>query len=95
MKTKSGKWHVYMLLLDDNTYYTGITNHLKLRLKKHRSGHGSKYVYGRLPCKIVYVEEVEGRSKATKRELFIKNLRHNQKVNIAELYNKKYGEYKE
>ena len=92
---KGGEWCVYMLLCSDDTFYTGITNALKLRMQKHREGRGSKYVYGRLPFRVVYIEKVKDRSEASKRELFIKGLRHNQKVNIARLYKKKYGEYKE
>jgi len=89
------KWFVYMLLCADDTFYTGITNSMSLRMIKHRKGDGSKYVYGRLPFKVVYVEDAKNRSEASKRELFIKGLRHPQKVNMMNLYKRKYGEYKE
>ena len=32
------EWRVYMLLCDDNTIYTGITNDLKKRFDNHISG---------------------------------------------------------
>lgn len=95
MSNKTGKWYVYMLVCKDDTFYTGITNAMNLRMQKHREGRGSKYVYGRLPFKVVYVEDAKNRSEASKRELFLKGLRHHQKVNMANLYKRKYGEYKE
>ena len=73
-------WYVYILKLSDQTLYTGITNNIIQRMKKHRLGKGSKYVYGRLPLKLVYMEEVANRSVASKRESQIKKLNKKQKI---------------
>jgi predicted GIY-YIG superfamily endonuclease len=79
-------WLVYILELADGSYYTGITNNLEKRLKIHASGKGSKYVKARLPIKsVIYTEEVENRSIASKREIEIKKLSHEQKGKLNEI----------
>ena len=72
-------WLVYMLECSDNSIYTGITNNLDKRLKKHQSGDGAKYLRGRLPIKIVYKELFINRSEATKREISIKKMSKKEK----------------
>ena len=72
-------WCVYMLLCDDNTIYTGITNDLKKRFDNHISGKGAKYLRGRKPLEIVYTENFKNRSMATKREMEIKKLNRKEK----------------
>jgi len=73
------EWCVYMLLCDDNTIYTGITNDLKKRFENHISGKGAKYLRGRKPLEIVYKENFQNRSMATKREMEIKKLNRREK----------------
>ena len=72
-------WLVYMLECSDNSIYTGITNNLEERLKKHQSGNGAKYLRGRLPIKLVYKENFINRSEATKREISIKKMSKKEK----------------
>ena len=72
-------WLVYMLECSDNSIYTGITNNLENRLKKHQSGDGAKYLRGRLPIKIIYRELFINRSEATKREISIKKMSKKEK----------------
>ena len=72
-------WLVYMLECSDNSIYTGITNNLENRLKKHQSGDGAKYLRGRLPIKIIYKELFINRSEATKREISIKKMSKKEK----------------
>ena len=67
-------WLVYMLRCRDETIYTGITNNLKKRLKKHEAGNGAKYLRGRLPIKLIYEENFINRSEASKQEIFIKKM---------------------
>jgi putative endonuclease len=50
-----GNWHLYILLCADKSLYVGITQDVEERLKKHRSGKGSKYVASRLPVTLVFV----------------------------------------
>ena len=68
-----------MLECSDNSIYTGITNNLENRLKKHQSGDGAKYLRGRLPIKLIYKELFINRSEATKREISIKKMSKKEK----------------
>jgi len=68
----TNKWYVYMLHCSDGTFYTGITNNPEERFNIHEQGKGSKYVRSRLPFRVVYLQEVDGRSVASKREAEIK-----------------------
>lgn len=79
------EWCVYMLLCDDNTIYTGITNDLKKRFDNHISGKGAKYLRGRKPLEIVYTENFKNRSMATKREMKIKKLNRNEKEALIKI----------
>ena len=79
------EWCVYMLLCDDNTIYTGITNDLKKRFENHISGKGAKYLRGRKPLEIVYTENFQNRSMATKREIEVKKLNRRKKEALIKL----------
>ena len=74
-----------MLECSDNSIYTGITNNLEDRLKKHKSGNGAKYLRGRLPIKLVYKENFINRSEATKREIYIKKMSKKEKKYLINL----------
>ena len=78
-------WLVYMLECNDNSIYTGITNNLENRLKKHQSGDGAKYLRGRLPIKLIYKEVFINRSEATKREISIKKMSKKEKKILIDL----------
>lgn len=73
-------YKVYVLLCSDNSLYTGITKDIKNRMKVHRSGNGSKYVYSRLPFELVYTEKCTNRSKTSKREYEIKSWSREEKI---------------
>ena len=78
-------WLVYMLECSDNSIYTGITNNLEERLKRHQSGKGAKYLRGRLPIKLIYKELFINRSEATKREISIKKMSKKEKKILIDL----------
>jgi len=61
-------WSVYILRCGDGTFYTGITNDIGKRIESHSSGHASKYTKSRLPIELIYREQLQNRSEATKRE---------------------------
>jgi len=65
-------WLVYILRLNNNSLYTGITNDLEKRLAVHAMGKGSKYVRAFKPFELVYKEEVSNKSIALIRESEIK-----------------------
>lgn len=74
-------WYVYILRMADNSLYTGATNNLKQRIKKHGAGKGSKYVRSRLPIKEIYMGEAMTKSEALKKEYAIKQMKKGDKIN--------------
>ena len=75
-------WTVYIVKCSDKTFYTGITNNIKLRLETHNLGKGAKYTKSRLPVILVYLEPVDDKSSALRREIEIKKLNRSQKINL-------------
>ena len=75
-------WKVYIVKCSDKTFYTGITNNIKLRLETHNLGKGAKYTKSRLPVILVYLEPVDDKSNALRREIEIKKLNRSQKINL-------------
>ena len=71
-------WIVYILKCSDSSLYTGIAN----RVRAHQNGKGAKYTRGRGPFKIIYQEQYATRSAASKRELEIKSLNHQEKLKL-------------
>lgn len=75
-------WHLYILRCRDNTLYTGITTDVEKRLEAHRSGKGAKYTRGRVPLELVYRETCGSHSEALKRELEVKKLSREKKLEL-------------
>jgi putative endonuclease len=50
---------VYILKCSDNSYYTGSTDNLELRVAQHQAGEGGEYTSARLPVVLVYVREFQ------------------------------------
>ncbi|ARB91456.1 GIY-YIG nuclease family protein [Legionella longbeachae] len=67
---------VYMLLCENNSYYTGYTNNLGKRYQSHVDGTGGcKYTRSFKPLKIAQFWEIkEGKLKAMNVERYIKKL---------------------
>ncbi|MCP4077729.1 MAG: GIY-YIG nuclease family protein [Gammaproteobacteria bacterium] len=79
------KWSVYILQCSDDSLYTGITTDLNRRIAEHNdrsSNLGAKFTRGRQPVKLVYQEQLETRSLATKREMEIKSLTRIKKLSL-------------
>lgn len=57
--------YVYILLCNDNSYYTGVTNNIGRRFAEHQEGidHGC-YTYSRRPLKLVLVKEFDNPKEA-------------------------------
>lgn len=50
-------YHVYILLCNDGSYYTGVTNNLEVRLSQHEQGLDKQaFTYRRRPLKLVFNE---------------------------------------
>ncbi len=75
-------WFVYILRCVDDTLYTGISNDLPRRIKRHNAGTASRYTRSRLPIVLVYQEIQPSRSLALKRELAIKALSRLEKESL-------------
>jgi putative endonuclease len=74
---------VYILMCQNNSYYTGITNDVEKRFKLHQAGKGAKYTRSLKPILIAQSWEVKhGKSVAMKVERFIKNLPRQRKEEI-------------
>lgn len=71
--------YVYILECRGGTLYTGYTTDINRRLEQHQLGRASKYTRTRLPVKLVYLEVVDSKSAALKREISIKKLSHMEK----------------
>jgi len=84
-KTKIRKkpYHVYVLLCDDGSYYTGYTSDVALRFQRHKKGLGARYTRMRKPKKLVYVEDFETRKAAIHREQQIKSLSRREKQKLV------------
>jgi putative endonuclease len=63
---------VYILLCNNNTLYTGITNNLKNRVRKHVLGKGANYTKQNTPIKILIAWKVDSVNIALSLEHFIK-----------------------
>lgn len=76
-------YFVYILKCSDDTLYTGITTDLKRRLEEHNNSvKGAKYTKLRRPVSLMYSEESEDRSSASKREYAIKKLSRLKKLEL-------------
>lgn len=77
------QYHVYILLCNDSSYYTGITNDLERRLIEHESGiNTSCYTYKRRPVKLVFNELFPDVNQAIAFEKQVKGWRRSKKQAI-------------
>ena len=68
-------WSVYIIEASDRSYYTGITTDVERRFAEHAGNtRGAKYFNGRKPKRVVFTENADSRSSASKREIEIKKL---------------------
>ena len=79
-------YYVYILECSDSTLYTGITTDIDRRVDEHNnSDKGAKYTKLRRPVTLVYREEAEDRSSASKREYAIKKLSRKAKLELIDV----------
>ena len=74
----------YILRCGDGSLYTGWTNDFARRLAAHQGGKGSKYTRSHLPVEPVYVERFATPNEAMRREVEIKRLTRQQKLELIE-----------
>ncbi len=75
-------YFTYILKCKDESLYTWITTDLDRRVRQHNWEliGWAKYTLARKPVEIIYFEEFENRSLATKRELEIKKMSREKKL---------------
>ena len=76
------EWVLYILECKDGSVYTGITDNLQRRLAAHQAGKGAKYTRGRGPFILRYTEICQDHSQALKREVQIKRLPREKKLQL-------------
>ena len=75
-------YYTYMIRCKDNSIYTGMTNNIENRIKKHISGKGAKYTKSHQAEKIEAVWRTKDKSLACKLEYQIKQLEKSQKEKL-------------
>ncbi len=76
-------WYVYIIRASDDSLYTGVTTDVKRRFKEHcSSDKQAKFFRGRQALEVVYTESHPDRSSALRRELVIKKLKRDQKLEL-------------
>ena len=80
-------YYLYIIECADKSLYTGITTDLPRRVEEHNSStKGAKYTSMRRPVKLVFSEEHENRSLASRREASVKKLSRNDKLDLISQY---------
>ncbi|MDX9913524.1 MAG: GIY-YIG nuclease family protein [Candidatus Moranbacteria bacterium] len=64
-------FYIYILLLNNNQFYTGFTSDLKRRIAEHKLGK-SKFTSKRLPVKLIHYEAYLLKEDAQRREKYLK-----------------------
>ncbi|MSR84988.1 GIY-YIG nuclease family protein [Candidatus Uhrbacteria bacterium] len=75
-------WFVYILRCCDGSLYTGISNNLNERIKRHNNGQGAAYTRSHRPVVLIWTEAAESESAARKREAQIKGWKKGEKENL-------------
>lgn len=65
---------VYLLRCRDGSLYTGWTNDLDRRVKRHQAGRASRYTASRLPVELELAIPMDSRGAARREEARIKRL---------------------
>jgi putative endonuclease len=85
MTVSKRNW-VYMVRCRTGELYTGFTTDPGRRLREHNSGKASRFTRTRRPVAMVYLEECASRSAALRRELSVKGLSRERKLELCRRY---------
>lgn len=75
-------YFLYIIKCKDGSFYTGITTDVKRRFGEHKSGKGGHYTRSKGVVKVIYTEQHQNRSSASKREFEIKNMTKEKKIGL-------------
>ena len=76
-------YYVYIILCEDDSYYTGHALDVWSRFNQHLRGTGARYTKIHKPQKLVYVERFSSRGEAIGREREIKRLSRSEKKRLV------------
>lgn len=78
-------WYLYIIRCANSHLYTGVTTDVKRRLAEHQSSgpKAAKFLKGKGPLTLVYQEPQIDRSTALKREIAIKKMSRQQKLQLV------------
>jgi putative endonuclease len=93
-ENQDSAYYCYMVECVDGSLYTGWTTDPNRRIKEHNAGRGALYTKWRRPVSLSYLEQVEDRSSALRREYTIKKLTRQKKLALIQDYhgNNQHGE---
>ncbi|MDO9085522.1 MAG: galactokinase [Anaerolineaceae bacterium] len=75
--------YCYVILCENNAFYTGWTKIINARFNQHKNGIGSRYTKLNKPVKVIYWENCRNKSSAMKRENEIKKRTRKQKEELV------------
>lgn len=67
-------WYLYVIECDDGRLYTGISNNVEKRFKKHASGKGAIFTRMNRPVRILATQKYPNKRFAAKAEAQLKKL---------------------
>ena len=76
-------YYLYLLECKDASIYTGITNNVAERFKKHLEKRGGRYTRSHGAKRIIHVEEYQTKGEALRREMEIKGWGREKKLFLA------------
>lgn len=79
-------YYLYLILCDNKSIYTGVTNNIKRRLNEHKTKSGGRHTKLHPAVELLRIEEFPTKQEALKREKQIKGWNRGKKENLI-----KYG----
>ena len=88
-KLQAKEWSVYLVRCANNSVYCGISNDVERRFKEHQSmgKKTAKYLRGKGPLQLVFLQLIGDRSLASQVEAIIKSLAKFEKEQIIKQQN--------
>lgn len=77
-------YFVYIVECQNGHLYTGYTNDIDERIRRHNAGQGARYTKANRPVTLVYSEALETKSLAMKREVAIKKMKREEKLALIQ-----------
>jgi putative endonuclease len=80
-------WHIYIIRTRHGHLYTGITKDVGRRFSEHQQGgkKAAKYLRGKGPLKLVFVQTLEDKSVALRAESALKKLSKQDKESLVRI----------